>query len=340
MSSAGTSNAAPLTSRPAAPLAPPAELPTQRNKVKVRFCLGYRVNYGENIVVVGGHPDLGSWILADAVPLSWSDGDMWHATIDLPAGSVFEYKYVVVGNGGHAIAWQQGNNSVLALRQADDVIEVFDNWTCAPGAQVVAAGSAPVTRENRLLSWATELEAQVASQRQELRRARMELVAAQEEARLAREESRKLKLALTQSEAERMASMAHLKQADTVNKVLQTQLAETTSSFAEALETALDLLTAANANGNGKRLVEKTKEKTSTAAAAATPAATPAATLNGSKSSPTTSPTPTTTATTTTTTMSGGSAAPSSASASASASISSTKPAAAAQPLASAERKI
>lgn len=38
----------------------------------------------------------------------------------------------------------------------------------------------PTTREGRLLSWAGEIEAQVASQRSELRRARMELVAAQE----------------------------------------------------------------------------------------------------------------------------------------------------------------
>lgn len=259
----------PLAARPAAPLAPIPEPPAQRNRVKVRFWLNYRVDYGQNIVLVGGHPDIGSWILADGVPLSWSDGDMWNATVDLPAGSVIEYKYVVVGYGGHAVAWQQGNNSVLALRQSDDVVEVYDNWTCAPGAQVVAAGSAPVTRENRLLSWATELEAQVASQRQELRRARMELVAAQEEARLAREESRKLKMALSQSEAERMATMANLKQAETVNHVLQTQLVETTSSFAEALETALDLLGAnptANGNGNGKKATGNGSKSTSTAA--------------------------------------------------------------------------
>lgn len=45
---------------------------------------------------------------------------------------------------------------------------------------MVADGQQPVTRENRLLSWASEIEVQMASQRQELRRARMELAAAQD----------------------------------------------------------------------------------------------------------------------------------------------------------------
>ena len=40
-----------------------------------------------------------------------------------------EYKYVLLDHSGqHAIAWQRGNNSVLAVRQSDEFVEVFDNW--------------------------------------------------------------------------------------------------------------------------------------------------------------------------------------------------------------------
>jgi len=112
----------------------------------------------------------------------------------------------------------------------------------SPGAQVVAAGMAPVTRENRLLSWASEIEAQLSSQRQELRRARMELVAAQEDAKMAREESRKLKAALATSEAERLTATSNLRRAESVNHLLQAKLTETTSSFTQALEVAVGLL--------------------------------------------------------------------------------------------------
>lgn len=207
-------------------------------------------------------------MLTDGVQLAWSEGDLWNATVDLPAGTVTEYKYVVVGQGGHAAAWQQGNNSVLALRQADDVVDVYDNWGGNPGAQVIAAGAAPMTRESRLLSWANELEAQVAGQRQELRRARMELVAAQEEARVAREESKKLKMALAKSEADRIAAAANLKQAETVNQILQTQLKETTMSFSIALETAMELLApkpkGSTSRGGKKGAADGTSSSTTT----------------------------------------------------------------------------
>ena len=48
-----------------------------------------------------------------------------------------------------------------------------------PGATVVADGQQS-TRENRLTAWAEGLASTVEAQRHELRRARMELVAAQE----------------------------------------------------------------------------------------------------------------------------------------------------------------
>lgn len=46
-----------------------------------------------------------------------------------PAGGVVEYKYVLLDHSGqHALAWQGGNNSVLALRAGEELVEVFDNW--------------------------------------------------------------------------------------------------------------------------------------------------------------------------------------------------------------------
>lgn len=120
-------------------------------------------------------------MLSKAPELKWSEGDNWHATLQLPAGAcalarlrparcrcrallpaaavgrrrvspgpcgarspagfhrsltpshpaggVAEYKYVLLDHSGqHAVAWQAGNNSVLALRPGEELIEVFDNW--------------------------------------------------------------------------------------------------------------------------------------------------------------------------------------------------------------------
>ena len=56
--------------------------------------------------------------MVDGPELKWTDGDRWHAKISLPAGGVYEYKYVLLDSTGmHALTWQRGNNSVLAVKQ-------------------------------------------------------------------------------------------------------------------------------------------------------------------------------------------------------------------------------
>lgn len=213
-----------------------------RKMVKVTFWMKFHVDYGQHVVLVGSVPELGSWILADGVSLTWSEGDLWNATLELPSTSVLEYKYVVVGQGGHAVSWQSGNNSVLAISDSEDEVEVHDNWGGNPGAKVVSGGNLPVTREKKLLSWATDLENQVIQQRQELRKLRMELVTAQEEARLAREEAKRLRRALANAESEKATSTKAIRNAEAVNNVLKDQIKDTTASFREALQAAVDIL--------------------------------------------------------------------------------------------------
>lgn len=174
---------------------------------------------------------------------------MWNATVELPSTSVLEYKYVVVGQGGHAVSWQSGNNSVLAIADSDEEVEVHDNWGGNPGAKVMSGGNLPMTREKKLLAWATELETSVVQQRQELRKLRMELVTAQEEARLAREEAKRLKLQLAKSEAEKATNTKAIRDVEAVNNVLKEQIRETTRGFREALSAAVDILEAESQAG-------------------------------------------------------------------------------------------
>eukprot|EP00887_Chlorella_sp_A99_P007942 scaffold12.g7942.t1 len=243
-----------------------------RRTCRVRFWLKFRAEWGQRIKAVGSDEALGAWQLAPAPELRWSEGDNWHATVELIAGGVCEYKYVLLDHSGqHAIAWQQGNNSVLAVRAGDEFVEVFDNWGGDPGAKVVADGAAPVTRESRLLSWASEIEAQMSSQRQELRRVRMELAAAQEDAQVAREESAKLRAKVAEIDAARVAAVAQAAQATRTTQLMQTQLTETTAGFRQALETAADILgqidSLASADGkdNGARAAAAARRRAAAA---------------------------------------------------------------------------
>ncbi len=55
-----------------------------------------QVEYGEHLRVVGSHELLGGWEVAAAPELRWNKGDVWTATLQLPAGAQFEYKFVHV----------------------------------------------------------------------------------------------------------------------------------------------------------------------------------------------------------------------------------------------------
>lgn len=71
----------------------------------------------------------GLWSIHNAPNMAWSEGDVWHVSVRLPAGSVYEYKYAVMeADGQSAHLWQSGNNCVLAVSMDKEDIDVFDNW--------------------------------------------------------------------------------------------------------------------------------------------------------------------------------------------------------------------
>lgn len=48
---------------------------------------------GQEVVLVGSHQQLGCWRMDAAVALTWTDGHVWRASVELPAEcSSFEYK--------------------------------------------------------------------------------------------------------------------------------------------------------------------------------------------------------------------------------------------------------
>lgn len=58
-----------------------------------------QVDFGQQVLLVGDAPQLGSWELGHAPHMSWSEGDTWTATVDLPEGAAVEYKFVLQSPG-------------------------------------------------------------------------------------------------------------------------------------------------------------------------------------------------------------------------------------------------
>ena len=83
---------------------------------RVTFWLLYRAEFGQRICLVGGAEALGAWSIRAAPEMTWGQGHNWSVSVDIPVGSLLEYKYVVLEPDGlTALQWQEGNNAVLGV---------------------------------------------------------------------------------------------------------------------------------------------------------------------------------------------------------------------------------
>ncbi|KAF8059142.1 hypothetical protein HT031_005314 [Scenedesmus sp. PABB004] len=249
----------------------------QPKTVQVRFWLKFHVDYGQTIRIIGGHEAMGArrggpqqqqprarararesrplrraraspharrraaagaWNLAKAPFLRWSEGDLWNVALEVAAGGVYEYKYVVVeGDGVTAASWQRGANNVLALQLSDEEVEVYDNWKNAPGALVLVDGT-EITRERKLLAWAGDMTLQ----RTELRRTRMELAQAREEIRVLRAELSVLRMEVSEANIARAAAEARQLELERANSSLRLEVTASQASARSTMEEAVRLL--------------------------------------------------------------------------------------------------
>ncbi|WP_240930620.1 carbohydrate-binding module family 20 domain-containing protein [Isoptericola sp. BMS4] len=81
--------------------------------------------WGQDVRIVGNQPGLGSWDPASGVVLSPDTYPVWHGTVDLPAGTTFEYKYVKVD--GSEVVWESGANRTATVG-ADGSLTLDDTW--------------------------------------------------------------------------------------------------------------------------------------------------------------------------------------------------------------------
>ncbi len=65
--------------------------------------------FGQNVYVVGSIPVLGDWDTGSAVLLSSATYPVWTGTLNLPAGTAFQYKYIKKDGSGN-VTWESGDN--------------------------------------------------------------------------------------------------------------------------------------------------------------------------------------------------------------------------------------
>ncbi|KAH7918792.1 glycoside hydrolase family 13 protein [Leucogyrophana mollusca] len=94
--------------------------------VAVTFAENATTTYGENIFLSGSLAELGSWDTDNAIALSSDDYLIWEVTVDLPASTAFEYKFIRVETNG-SVVWESDPNR-SDTTPASGTQEVDDTW--------------------------------------------------------------------------------------------------------------------------------------------------------------------------------------------------------------------
>jgi hypothetical protein len=126
-----TSSKAPTTtsSKAAVPTASATSCATPVSTVAVTFNSKTTTSVGQTVKIVGSISQLGNWDTASAPALSaekyTASNPTWSTSINLPAGTSFEYKFIRVESNG-AVTYESGANRVYTVPKGCDGKMVVD----------------------------------------------------------------------------------------------------------------------------------------------------------------------------------------------------------------------
>lgn len=93
--------------------------PICTGNVTTSFEAASPTTYGQNILLLGSIPELGSWDPSDAILMTghYNGAHAWPTfttSVEIPAGTSFEYKYIFQNTSG-AETWESGANRLGSL---------------------------------------------------------------------------------------------------------------------------------------------------------------------------------------------------------------------------------
>ncbi|MCD0444311.1 alpha amylase C-terminal domain-containing protein [Glycomyces sp. A-F 0318] len=84
---------------------------------------------GDEVYIVGSLPQLGNWTAVASGHLSGADYPYWKGAVEVPAGTTFQYKYVIVRSNG-SYTWESTGNRTATV-PATGCLELNQAWNTA-----------------------------------------------------------------------------------------------------------------------------------------------------------------------------------------------------------------
>ena len=86
-------------------------------------------NVGDEVYIVGSIPQLGNWTAISSAHLSGATYPVWKGTVSIPAGTTFQYKYVIVRASG-AYTWESIGNRTATV-PSTGCLQLNQTWNVA-----------------------------------------------------------------------------------------------------------------------------------------------------------------------------------------------------------------
>ncbi|KAH9936549.1 glucoamylase [Fomitopsis serialis] len=93
--------------------------------VAVTFTVDYDTEYGENLYITGSVDALENWSTRDALIMSAADYPTWSITVNLPANTTIQYKYIAIFNGD--VTWEDDPNNEITTPASGSATQA-DSW--------------------------------------------------------------------------------------------------------------------------------------------------------------------------------------------------------------------
>ncbi|KAK0244972.1 glycoside hydrolase [Armillaria nabsnona] len=95
--------------------------------VAVTFSETATTTFGENIFVVGSISQLGNWAPVSSIALSANDYPVWEATVSIPAGTIFQYKFIRKETDG-SVVWESDPNRQATVISSGTTQTISTTW--------------------------------------------------------------------------------------------------------------------------------------------------------------------------------------------------------------------
>ncbi len=96
--------------------------------MRLKFVVGYRTNWGENLFVVGSCPELGSMDESNAVKMAHASGEQWELNVEIKQPKDLSYSYIIKSDNGEVVAREFGNPRHVKVVDHFDTIYFKDYW--------------------------------------------------------------------------------------------------------------------------------------------------------------------------------------------------------------------